>query len=526
MILDIFISRFPRLKPETKWLLILLVERFIDDQAIRVDASQLSHEFHIPKKAIYKSLKELCELGLFDEHQIFLPRKRHVNAYDFKFSQFNELTEILGIEKNFYNKLPNTPNRNRILKLIHNQPFDKLYLKLKSPSKLLIFTLLILADETGIVNYCYKKDLSKLTGMSLTRVDAHLKKLLELGYIRSKVNGIKNNKLFDCSPDVYYLDLCHSSFEYKIVYRDTVIIKPAIKEDNDNLEVNVISNVVNIITRIEAEAKAKAKLEAEALIWQPKCPYIIHSDVTQERIHIKSSRYFNVLPCYCRHAGYRSYKNGVWFAGYIGFPDFSKIKDIFIKGLTKNARDFFQYKIEKYASILLETSWDDLGKKGPIINYNVLNLIEKEIIPDSIKAKNNSGSPLSSSQIKILHDFIFSVSVGLAQWVQCLLNRTDINPSSKRIMLKSKLVRKSIQPKEKKTSKTIIIRTLVIEFYNFNSASMSTERVFELLKPIGLHKQDSYEIINFRQRESLTEEEKLEYGLLTYPQHQKTFSSE
>lgn len=515
MILDLLFHKLPKLKPETKWLLILLVCRFVDDQRIEVDASKLSQELHVPKKAIYKSLMELSQLGLFDKYQIFLPDKKYLNAYGFSFSRFNDLKGILGIDKNDSFKQPLTYHGKKILTFMQNQPCDESFLKLKSPSKLLVFTLLLFADKTGVVNNLNKKDLCKLTGMSMSRIDAHIKKLMELGYIRSKVDGVKDDNIFGYTPDVFYLDLCHQSFGDEVILRDTVIIKSLIKEDNDYLELDIISKVVNKIIQVDLKVK-------DAVLRKSKKPFIFShplpppsSDVIEDIILYKVSKEFDILPCYCRYTGYKSYKKGVWFAGYGGYPDFCIIKDLFIDGFSKGISVFFQYTVEKYASMLLTASWNDLGKVGQIKNDHVSNLIKREIIPNRIKAKGDPDCILSEIKIDKMHDFIFCVSVGLAQWVQCLLSRTDINSFDKCIMLKSKLVREPILSSDKKLKEIRVMRVLVVELYSHCDSTKKQGKVFEFIKPVALHKKNHSEIVRFRQRKGLSKDEKFKYGLLT-----------
>jgi len=84
--------------------------------------------------------------------------------------------------------------------------------QLKTPSRLLLATLLALSDEKGVVRNIGTSDLAGYTGMGPDRIRNHVSKLRELGYIRQVVAGVSSSRLFGTVGSAYILNLKHDSY--------------------------------------------------------------------------------------------------------------------------------------------------------------------------------------------------------------------------------------------------------------------------------------------------------------------------
>ena len=84
--------------------------------------------------------------------------------------------------------------------------------QLKTPSRLLLATLLTLSDEKGVAKDVRTSDLCGYTGMRADRIRNHVAKLRKLGYIRRVIPGVSSSRLFGTVGSAYILNLKHDSY--------------------------------------------------------------------------------------------------------------------------------------------------------------------------------------------------------------------------------------------------------------------------------------------------------------------------
>ena len=90
--------------------------------------------------------------------------------------------------------------------------------------RLLLMTLLALADVAGSVHGYGFRDLSRLTGMSKPRVQSSMMRLRQKGLLRAFVPGASPGRIFHCAPGAYFLNLQHplyggiGRFSHMLVY--------------------------------------------------------------------------------------------------------------------------------------------------------------------------------------------------------------------------------------------------------------------------------------------------------------------
>lgn len=79
-------------------------------------------------------------------------------------------------------------------------------------NRLVLAALLVRSDEAGAVYDIGASDLKRIAGLSADRLRSQLSKLMELGFIRSRVPGVTGQHLFGLSKGAYFLNLAHPDF--------------------------------------------------------------------------------------------------------------------------------------------------------------------------------------------------------------------------------------------------------------------------------------------------------------------------
>lgn len=80
-------------------------------------------------------------------------------------------------------------------------------------NRLVLATLLVRSDPAGAVYGVGASDLKRIAGLSDDGLRSQLSRLMELGFIRSRVSGLTGAHLFGVSKGAYFLNLSHRDFQ-------------------------------------------------------------------------------------------------------------------------------------------------------------------------------------------------------------------------------------------------------------------------------------------------------------------------
>ena len=80
-------------------------------------------------------------------------------------------------------------------------------------NRLVLAALLVRSDQAGAVYGVGASDLKRIAGLSDDRLRSQLSKLMELGFIRSRVSGLTGTHLFGASKGAYFINLSHHDFQ-------------------------------------------------------------------------------------------------------------------------------------------------------------------------------------------------------------------------------------------------------------------------------------------------------------------------
>ena len=105
---------------------------------------------------------------------------------------------------------------------------------LKTPTRLLLATLLALSDEKGVARDARTSELCANTGMGPDRIRNHVAKLCKLGYIRRVIPGVSSSKLFGTVGSAYILNLRHDSYR-EFAYSGSLWLISLVDEQNRQL---------------------------------------------------------------------------------------------------------------------------------------------------------------------------------------------------------------------------------------------------------------------------------------------------
>ncbi|WP_413698740.1 hypothetical protein ACLKMH_14135 [Psychromonas sp. KJ10-10] len=177
---------------------------------INGNRKQLVTDYGFSEAVIERTLSKLVEAG-FLEKQIE-PQKagqRGRPSFQYKNIILGKINKELNATLNLQIIFSNEKIKNLLLSAFNEDKNDDL----KADSKLLLIVLLHHADKFGFVENLDNATLLKLTGMKQQALEGQIQRLIDLGYICSKVSGINNKYLFGRKSSVFILNMQHISFK-------------------------------------------------------------------------------------------------------------------------------------------------------------------------------------------------------------------------------------------------------------------------------------------------------------------------
>ncbi|MDC7827447.1 hypothetical protein PQS90_20050 [Pseudomonas sp. BLCC-B13] len=210
----------PQLAPETKVLLAGLLLRHPAGQFSSAQVLEHAEALGVSVRLVRRAMSELIGLCFVETKRVSQGRGQPMIHY--------ELTEhLLGLLQDEYEE-----KQERTSPCVHGELVDTVLLA-SSPighlkglqaqvkgraglqgrasvsNRVLLAVLLMHADRFGLVEQLGMAALSKLTGLTRTRVESQLYKLNQLGLIRGKVPGFSGSTLLGSPKTVYFLNLNH-----------------------------------------------------------------------------------------------------------------------------------------------------------------------------------------------------------------------------------------------------------------------------------------------------------------------------
>lgn len=236
--------------------------------------------------------------------------------------------------------------------------------KVAGATRLLLAVLLAHADRWGVVQGLGSARLSELTGLSRERLQAHVYKLNQLGFIGHKVAGFSGSTLLGGRETVYYLNLHHPALRLKHSAGSIAILPTGTEACPRNLtEAGLIISVAE-------------KFDCRLYDWA-----------------LPESRFLGVEPSSGYMAGF--------FLTPRGLP-----------GGQRAAMAAVQYLLDGYASVLLSNHWERLKSGRVFVDEALLQCAAQDFKPqDEVIAASESGGGM----------FLYRVAFALACRIQRML---------------------------------------------------------------------------------------------------------
>lgn len=366
-------------KPETKFILIKLVQLYGWGVPIKAKVKDLASTVGVWDRHITAGIKELKELGYLQTErtrseknspaQILTLINRANSVYQGTNKRDLSLpTAPADCHEALINTLliPNprkgkkTAGAKNLASTIDHANENELPLT----NKLLLMTLLRYADRAGVVRQLGMKDLEYLTGMNRNRLDNQITRLKALGHIRFSYSGITSTKLFGVSKGGFIIDLAHPDYKEEARCALALITKnsgPSISQ-NESDGLSVITSAC--ISMVGTSAKTKIvegitdhkknrphykqhPLDSTKFVKAPGGYWDKHQDwAVREYIQLLAQT-DSLIP--------RS-----WFFPWIHEP--------FAALASQETRWYFQMKLYDLASMALSEHWErfSLGRKIPL----------------------------------------------------------------------------------------------------------------------------------------------------------------
>jgi hypothetical protein len=245
-------------------------------------------------------------------------------------------------------------------------------LKLKPSTRILMCILLVHSSVTGVVSGLGRSDLRKLTGMKRDKLVSHLSRLKSIGFLRHSVAGLTGGELLGVTKSEYILNLGWIGFEEKIL--------PAL-----------------VTIYVSPLWGADLTCEASGLYAQAKSIGVkVKGDI--EDVYIRG-----FIP-----------KNPdlalIWPVMKVT-PELAKY---FLDSNKLNIGEMLQFKIEQYASDLLNKYLSRLPLKDNTLIKNILDDIAINLLPAKyIEIEETKGylSPLHKAElVKLIYEIARSIA--------------------------------------------------------------------------------------------------------------------
>lgn len=375
------------------------IDRFIflfllykDQLCIDGNRKKLSESYGFSEGVIVRTFSYLTKAGLLEKRV----KEKNIGergrpTYDYK----NVIIEKVSIKLDRDLNIKEVFGNNKIQSLLDNSSTHDL---LNADTKLLLIVLLHNADEFGFVKLLKNAVLLKLTGMKQKALKGQIQKLIDLGYIRSKVSGINSEYLFGRVSSIYILNLQHHNF-----CRDLERTRKFLYFKSHNYLYG--SEKIRMSDKFAfINFSAPGTFEARKLI-----------TLANHMLALLGSPFITTPEK--KEAQWRKFRNYPDIVQYVEYNKFIQVAILFVtKSNLAEFSDFLQFKLNQYASELCSENIFKLNRK----NENVKAKIQNEIfhvnldkaITDKKEFKGNLFTEVDKSYVV---ELIYSVSLLIAR---------------------------------------------------------------------------------------------------------------
>lgn len=191
------------ISPEAKFVLVRLVQLYGVGESITIGVKELAKVSGATDRVVSSALSELVAEDLLICTPIVIGRGRPK-------SEYRASSKLARLLEN-WNETSNVINRSRIDHLLHAATEERKG-SLSVCNRLLLSTLLLYADQFGIVREVGVSKLSKVTGLNRERIKAQVHKLIALRVMRGVIPGITMSVILGVSKSVYFINFNHDVF--------------------------------------------------------------------------------------------------------------------------------------------------------------------------------------------------------------------------------------------------------------------------------------------------------------------------
>lgn len=354
-------------------LLVRMLTNYGVEDEISVGVRALSNSLGLSNKVVTEGVKELCQAQLMMRDYNMGTKGRPKYFYVF----FPKLKEILNRTES---KAVTPTHQNLINQLLQPDRAPKLKGKqhpLKVSNRLLLIVLLQHASDIGVVSSFSKVELQKMLGITSDRLKSQLNSLMRHGYIRFYTPGVNSKALFGTSKGIYYLNVMHANYRDQRVLGRLFVVPGqlgAMRKEFDSLSRAVV----------KVFSKANNDRFEEVMVRDYRVSRLRHIVITRKD-----------------HKGINKF-----------FPQ---------QDIKPDVENYFQAKIDAYASYLLNHHWSALDLKE---GFECLELREA-IGRDVINKKYCLSSSIAESTQEILIRVIFEMSLLIAFQIRAMLLKQE-----------------------------------------------------------------------------------------------------
>ena len=191
------------ISPEAKFVLVRLVQLYGLGESITIGVKELAKVSGATDRVVSSALSELVAEDLLICTPIVIGRGRPK-------SEYRASSKLARLLEN-WNETSNVINRSRIDHLLRAATEERKG-SLSVCNRLLLSTLLLYADQFGIVREVGVSKLSKVTGLNRERIKAQVHKLIALRVMRGVIPGITMSVILGVSKSVYFINFNHDVF--------------------------------------------------------------------------------------------------------------------------------------------------------------------------------------------------------------------------------------------------------------------------------------------------------------------------
>ncbi|MFV3380919.1 hypothetical protein [Pseudomonas sp. NY15354] len=192
------------LTPEAKFVLVRLLQLYGLGGAITIGVKELAKVTGATDHVVSSALSELIKEDLLICTPIVIGRGRPRSEYQAS----SKLAKLLTNREAAFNEI----NRSKIDYVLHAAT-EKCKSSLSICNRLLLSTLLLYADQFGVVRGIGVSQVSRVTGLNRERIKTQVHKLIALRIMRGVIPGRTTSTLLGVSTSVYFLNFHHDVFQ-------------------------------------------------------------------------------------------------------------------------------------------------------------------------------------------------------------------------------------------------------------------------------------------------------------------------